>query len=103
MRKLIAAAAFALLAAVPGLAHEGGHSAYGIVKELEPAQLIVTDEHGKDTAFALTAGTQYLRDRKAISRDSIRAGERVVVKGKDVSGRMEATHVNVGAEKKRIP
>lgn len=99
MMKLIAAV-LAVSVAVPTLAHEGAHSAYGVVKEVTAARLVVTDEHGKDAAFALTAGTQFLRDHKAIPREQIEVGERVVVKGRDASGKMEATSVSVGAEKK---
>lgn len=100
MWKLTVLAALALFAAAPGLAHEGGHKAHGIVKELTAAHIVVTDERGKETEFTLTSGTLYLRDRKAVPRDSVRAGERVVVKGRDVGGTMEATHVMVGMEKK---
>jgi hypothetical protein len=100
MKKLTAAVLLTLALALPALAHEGGHTAYGVVKEVSAERLVITDEHGKDAAFALTAGTQYLRDHKAIPREKIAVGERVVVKGKDASGKMEATSVSVGAEMK---
>ena len=100
MKKLIAAVLFTLAVTLPALAHEGGHSAYGVVKEVTAARLVVTEEHGKDAVFALTAGTQYLRDHKAIPREAIGVGARVVVKGKDAGGKMEATSVSVGAEMK---
>ena len=100
MMKLIAVVLLILAVTLPALAHEGSHSAYGVVKEVTTARLVVTDEHGKDAVFALTAGTQYLRDHKAIPREKIQVGERVVVKGKDASGKMEATSVSVGAEMK---
>jgi hypothetical protein len=86
--------------ALPVLAHQGGHSAYGVVKEIAADRLVVTDEHGKDTAFALTPGTKFFRDHKATEREKAVVGDRVIVKGKDVSGRMEATTVELGAAQK---
>ncbi len=100
MRRLIAAVLLSITIALPALAHEGGHRAYGVVKEVTAVRLVVTDEHGKDTAFALTVGTQFLRDQKPTSREKVMVGERVVVKGKDTSGQLEATTVNVGADPK---
>lgn len=100
MRKLAAALLLAAGIGVPVLAHEGGHRAYGVVKEVTAARLVVTDEHGKDTSFALGTATEYLRDQKRTTRDKIVVGERVVVKGRDASGRMEAVTVSVGADPK---
>jgi hypothetical protein len=100
MKKLVAAMLVSAVIALPALGHEGGHHALGVVKEVTAARLVVTDEHGKDTAFALTPGTRYFRDRKAAGREQITVGERVVVKGKDVSGQMEATTVDLGAAPK---
>ena len=77
MKKLTAAVLLTLALALPALAHEGGHTAYGVVREVSAERLVITDEHGKDAAFALTAGTQYLRDHKAIPRENVRAGDRV--------------------------
>ena len=100
MRKLIAAMPVSTVIALPALAHEGGHRAHGVVKEVTANRLVVTDEHGKDTAFALNPGTKYYRDRKATGREKVMVGERAVVKGRDVSGRMEATTVDLGAAPK---
>ncbi len=100
MKKLAAALLTSMTIALPVLAHQGGHSAYGVVKEVTSARLVVTDEHGKDTAFALTTGTKFFRDRKATERAKALVGDRVVVKGKDVSGQMEATTVELGAARK---
>jgi hypothetical protein len=96
MKELIAVLVLSL--GLPVLAHEGGHRAYGVVKEVTVSRLVVTDEHGKDTSFALGAATEYLRDRKRTTRDKIMVGERVVVKGRDASGQMEAVAVSVGAD-----
>jgi len=100
MRKLVAAVLLSASMAIPALAHEGGHRAFGVVKEVTAARLVVTDEHGTDMVFALTAGTRFFRDQKPIPREKMVVGERVVVKGKDGSGRMEATSVTVGAAPK---
>jgi hypothetical protein len=100
MKKLAAALLMSMTFAVPVLAHQGGHSAYGVVKEITSARLVVTDEHGKDMTFALTPGTKFLRDHKATEREKAMVGDRVVVKGKDVSGQMEATTVELGAAQK---
>ena len=100
MRNLLAAMLLSTTVALPALAHDGGHHAYGVVKEVTAARLVVTDEHGKETAFGLTPKTRFLRDQKPISREKVMVGERVVVKGKDASGQMEATSVSVGGEEK---
>ena len=100
MRKLVAALLISMTIAPPALAHEGGHSAYGVVKEVTAERLVVTDEHGKDMTFELTPGTKFFRDHKAIERGKAVVGDRVVVKGKDVSGRMEASNVELGAAQK---
>lgn len=96
MWRLIAGLVVSAGIASAAFAHEGGHRAYGVVKEVSATRLVVTDEHGKDTDFAVTAQTRFVREQKPILRDSITAGERVVVKGKDSSGRLEATLVSVG-------
>lgn len=96
MKKLIAVLFLSL--ALPALAHDGGHKAYGVVKEVTASRLIVTDEHGKDTPFTLGSATEYLRDQKRTTREKIMVGERVVVKGRDASGQMEAVTVSVGAD-----
>lgn len=98
MRSVIAAVLLSATIALPVLAHEGGHRAYGVVKEVTAVRLVVTDEAGKDAAFALTAGTRYLRDSKPTRREKVLVGERVVVKGKDAGGQLEATTVTVGAD-----
>ena len=103
MRKLIAVMLVSTVIALPALGHEGGHRAYGVVKELTAARIVVAGEHGKDTAFALTPGTKFFRDRKATEREKALVGDRVVVKGKDVSGQMEATTVELGASPKPAP
>jgi hypothetical protein len=100
MRRLIAAVVLWTTLVLPVLAHEGGHHAYGVVKEITAARLVVTDEHRKDTSFALTAKTRFLRAEKPSSWEKVMVGERVVVKGKDASGKMEATTVNLGADTK---
>jgi hypothetical protein len=97
MRMLIAVALASTLFAAPALAHEGGHRAFGVLKEVTSSRIVVTDEHGKDTAFAVTPATKFLRDAKPTEREKLAPGERVVVKGKDSSGQMEAVTVNVGA------
>lgn len=96
MGKFIAALVLSTAIAQPVFAHEGGHRAFGVVKEVTTTRIVVTDEHGKDMAFALTAGTRYLRDRKPAQRDEVTVGERVVVNGEDSGGQLEATTVNVG-------
>ncbi len=100
MRKLIAAMLVSTVIALPALAHEAAHRAHGVVKEVTAARLVVTDGHGKDTAFALTTGTKFSRDHKAIGREKVLVGDRAVVKGKEVSGQMEATTVELGAAPK---
>jgi len=100
MRRFIAALLSSMTIALPALAHQGGHSAYGVVKEVTAARLVVTDEHGTDTTFSLTPGTKFLRDHKATEREKAAVGDRVVVKGKDVSGQLEATTVELGAARK---
>lgn len=100
MKKLAAALLTSMTIALPVLAHQGGHSAYGVVKEVTSARLVVTDEHGKDMTFALTPGTKFFRDHKATEREKAIVGDRVVVKGKDVSGRMEASTVELGVAPK---
>ncbi len=96
MKKLIAVLVLSLC--LPALAHEGGHKAYGVVKEVTASRLVVEGEHGKETSFALGTATEYLRDQKRTTRDKIMVGERVVVKGRDASGQMEAVTVSVGAD-----
>jgi len=98
MRKLVAVLVLSL--GLAALAHEGGHKAYGVLKEVTASRLVVTDEHGKDTAFALVAATVYLRDQKPTTRDRLMLGERVVVKGRDATGKLEATTVSVGGDKR---
>jgi hypothetical protein len=100
MKKLAAALLTSMTIALPVLAHQGGHTAYGVVKEVTSARLVVTDEHGKDRTFALTPGTKFFRDHKATEREKATVGDRVVVKGKDVSGQMEASTVELGAAQK---
>jgi hypothetical protein len=100
MRKFIAVLLLSITVSLPALAHEGGHKSYGVVKEVTPARLVVTDEHGKDTVFGLTSKTEYLREQKPTSREKIMVGERVVVKGRDATGQLEATSVSVGGEMK---
>jgi hypothetical protein len=96
MWRLVAGLLVSAGVTLTALAHEGGHRAYGVVKEVTATRLVVTDEQGRDTAFELTAGTRFVRDQKPTQREKIMVGERVVVKGKDSSGRMEATSVSVG-------
>jgi len=98
MTKLVAALLLSAGIGLPVLAHEGGHRAYGVVKEVTASRLVVTDEHGKDTSFALGTATEYLRDHKRTRREKIMVGERVVVKGRDASGKMEATTVSLGGD-----
>lgn len=103
MRKHIAAMLVSTIVALPALAHEGGHRAHGVVKEVTAARLVVTDEQGKDTVFALTPETAYFRDRKATGREKVMVGDRVVVKGKDAGGQLEATTVDLGTATKPAP
>jgi hypothetical protein len=100
MRKLAASLLMSMIIAIPVRAHQGGHTAYGVVKEIAADRLVVTDEHGKDKTFALTPGTKFSRDHKATEREKAVVGDRVVVRGKDVTGRMEATTVELGAAPK---
>jgi hypothetical protein len=103
MKKLVAALLISMTIALPVLAHQGGHTAYGVVKEITAVRLVVTDEHGKETVFALTPGTRFFRDHKAIGREKVMVGERAVVKGKDAGGQMEASTVDLGAAPKLAP
>jgi hypothetical protein len=100
MKRFAAALLISMTIALPVLAHQGGHSAYGVVKEITADRLVVTDEHGKEMTFALTPGTKFSRDHKATEREKAVVGDRVVVKGKDVSGRMEASTVELGVAPK---
>lgn len=101
--KTIAAVVLTMALAVPTSAfgHEGGHRVYGSVKEITADRLVVSDEHGKDTVFVLSPGTRIFRDHKPTTWEKVKVGERVVVKGTDASGRMEATSVNLGAAPER--
>ena len=99
MWRFIAGLVISVVIASAALAHEGGHRAYGVVKVVTATRLVVTDEHGKETDFAVTAETKFVREQKPTLRDKIMVGERVVVKGKDSSGRLEATLVSVGPDR----
>jgi hypothetical protein len=101
MKRFIAFVLASALLSAPAFAHEGGHRAFGVLKEVTASRVVVTDEHGKDMAFAVTPATRFLRDAKPIEREKLSPGERVVVKGKDSSGQMEAVTVSVGAGSKQ--
>ena len=100
MKRLVAVALASAFLAAPALAHEGGHRAFGVLKEVTASQVVVTDDHGKDMVFAVTPATRFLRDAKPTEPEKLTPGERVVVKGKDTSGQMEAVTVSVGAGSK---
>jgi hypothetical protein len=99
MWKLTAGLVVSILVGSAALAHEGGHRAHGVVKEVTATRLVVTDAHGKETDFAVTAETRFVRERKPTLREKVIVGERVVVKGKDGGGRLEATLVSVGPDR----
>lgn len=95
MRKLIASVLLTLALAAPVLAHDEGTHARGIVKEVSATRLVITDQAGKDVAFALMPSTTFLREKTAIRREALKVGDRAVVHGEMTGTGLSATVVKV--------
>ena len=93
MRHLVVAAALAVAGIHPALAHEGGHHVKGVIKEVSAQRLVVTDQAGNDVTFAITDGTEFFRQKKAVKREDAKTGERVAVHGEMAGAAVNATEV----------
>jgi thiamine monophosphate kinase len=96
MNKVFMTALLGLAITVPALAHEGGHHVKGVIKELTPERLVLTEATGKDVAFVVTQATGFFREGKPVKREDAKPGERAVVHGA-AGGGTTAAEVMLGA------
>jgi isopropylmalate/homocitrate/citramalate synthase len=96
MNKVFMTALLALVIAAPAFAHEGGHHVKGVIKELSPEKIVLTEATGKDVAFVVTKATEFFREGKPVKREDAKLGERAVVHGV-AGGGTTAAEVMLGA------
>ena len=88
MKRATVTAALLLMAAVPSLAHEGGHhkSVKGTVQSMDDRQVVVRTIEGKEQTILLDKETQ-CRDRQSdASCSDVKRGDRVVVVTRTAKG-----------------
>jgi hypothetical protein len=94
-RFAVLAAVAAIAAGTAAWAHEGGIDVRGVVKAVTPERIEVTT--AKDVrAFAITPATEFVKGGAPARREDVRAGDRVVVHGRERAGRTEAVLVKIG-------
>jgi hypothetical protein len=104
MHTKITAVLMAASVAVAGIAraHEGhDHKVMGRVAGVSAQQIEVETADGKKVAAALTAETQYSRDKAAATHADVKVGERVVIVVVEEKGVQKAKQVllSTGGEK----
>ena len=81
MRKILALLLMTLFAAGAAFAHGGkSHLLLGTVKLLHENHLVVTATDGHEVTVALTATTQYEKDKKTAKRSDLKPGARVSIR-----------------------
>jgi hydrogenase/urease accessory protein HupE len=79
------------------LAHPGhSHHVMGTVSEVAAGRLGIQDLSGATVYVGLLAETQYLRDKTLVAAPSFKAGDRIMVDAREVSGKMVAVKVWLG-------
>jgi hypothetical protein len=96
MNKLFMTALLAFAITAPAFAHEGGRHVKGVIKELSPEKMVLTEATGKDVAFVITKATEFFREGKPVMREDAKPGERAVVHGA-AGGGTTAAEVMLGA------
>lgn len=86
----------AALVAAPAGAHERVDRAMGVVERASAEQIVVRAADGHSVPFAITPETRFFRGDAPARREDVRVGERAVVQGKSVGGRVEAVRVRLG-------
>jgi Domain of unknown function (DUF5666) len=97
MRRASIALALALASAAAP-AHEGGHDVRGVVTAVSGEELKVKTSRGEET-FALTAGTEFVKDGKPATAQDLKPSQRVVVHSKKQHGRFEAIKVQFAGQR----
>lgn len=96
MNKVFVTVLLALAITAPAYAHEGGHHVKGVIKEVTPEKIVLTEATGKDVAFVVTRATEFFREGKPVKREDAKPGERAVVHGAAGDG-ASAAEVMLGA------
>src|SRR5437660_1396100 len=81
-------------------AHEGGHDARGRVTAVGPQQLTIKTSRGAET-FALTPGTEFVKEGEPATAQDLKEGDRVVVHAKKKAGKAEAIQVQMAPPAKK--
>jgi hypothetical protein len=100
MRRTFLLAAFAIVASVPLLAHEGHvHKIMGTVTAVhaEKSHVEMKDTKGAAQSFYVDKTTKITKGKDAVALADLKPGTRVAVEAKTTNGRMVASEVKVGA------
>ncbi len=91
----VLAAVAAMAAVTSARAHEGGVDVRGVVKAVTPQRIEVATAK-EVRAFAITPATEFVKGGAPARREDVRPGDRVVVHGRERTGRTEAVLVKIG-------
>jgi hypothetical protein len=86
------------LAALPVVAHEGGHDVRGVAISVGSQELTVKTSRGEEK-FVLTPETQFVNNGSPATVQDLKASDRVVVHAKKSGGPMEAVKVEFRSAK----
>lgn len=96
MHKVLVTVLLALATTTSAFAHEGGLHVKGVIKEVTPVKIVLTEATGKDVAFVVTKATEFSREGKPVKLEDAKPGERAVVHGA-AGGGTTAAEVMLGA------